>query len=107
MIVNTKPVTSITAIGKELGLSEMQVKTSLEKHPRVAKRIIKQLEGNKEKLKKKKEESESLKAQEVQSETQPQKEFKEYPKRVITLLPARREENKLVLQNFCTSYRNI
>ena len=107
MIVNTKPVTSITAIGKELGLSEMQVKTSMEKHPRVAKRIIKQLEENKEELKKKKEESESLKAQEVESKTQPEKEFKEYPKEVTTLLPARREGNKLLLNNFCTSYRNI
>ena len=103
MIVNTKPVTSISAIGQELRLSESEVKTSLEKHPRVAKRILEQLAENREKNK----EIKSLEVQKVQSETQPLKKFKEYPKRVVTLLPARREENKLLLNNFCTSYRNI
>ena len=46
-IVENTSITSISKIAKELGLSEAEVRTSLNKHPRVFEKILKQLDENK------------------------------------------------------------
>ena len=50
-IVDTTPVASIVELANASGLTASEVKTSLAKHPRIAKIIMAQLENNKEALK--------------------------------------------------------
>lgn len=45
-VVETKPVKSIKEIGKITNLTIAEIRTSLEKHPRVLERVLKKLENN-------------------------------------------------------------
>ena len=60
-------VTSIREISKATGLSESQVTTSLERHPRVHKEILKKIADNQSKLKAKKAEEEAKRKAELKA----------------------------------------
>lgn len=88
VVVDITPVTSLWDIAEQLGLSVFAVKTSLSKHPRIAKKIMEKLEKNKEKLEAEKEdkreadnktvlESEKKDNQDVNNKTVPESEEKE------------------------------
>lgn len=82
VVVETTPVTSIKEIGKTLGLTDFEVKTSLARHPRIEKNILAQLKKNKEELKaKKKAEKEALETQKKAEEAAKRKQALESKKK--------------------------